>query len=113
MMETKNKVALNILQWLGGSKFLAMTGSKNLIYDNNSLNMNLVKNISKANNLRIEINDNDLYDVKFTKFTAPRLNKKNWTFTEGKTEVIHFSKNVFGSELQKVFKLVTGLDTNL
>ena len=38
-----------ILQQLGGNKFLAMTGAKNLVGDGNTLRMTLPRNGSKAN----------------------------------------------------------------
>ena len=50
-----NIVAMEILKQLGGNKFLAMTGAKNLAYDDNSLNMKLPKNMSQANYLKITL----------------------------------------------------------
>ena len=41
MIQDKSAVATTILQQLGGREFLIMTGSKNLVYDENSLRMRL------------------------------------------------------------------------
>lgn len=49
------KVADIILEQLGGSKFLAMTGANHLLSDGNTLRMNLPKNASKANRLWITL----------------------------------------------------------
>ena len=108
-----NTVANNILNQLGGNKFMAMTGAKNLTYDANSLNINLPKNISKANNLKIVLNGNDLYNVSFTKFSGGKMNLKTFEFTELKVKKIQEFDNVHAEDLQELFTSVTGFDTKL
>ena len=57
------KVADIILEQLGGNKFLAMTGAKNLLADGNTLRMTLPKNRSKANRLYITLDPDDTYTM--------------------------------------------------
>ena len=108
-----NTVENNILNQLGGNKFIAMTGAKNLTYDANSLNMNLPKNISKSNNMKIVLNVNDLYNVSFTKFSGGKMNLKTFTFSELKVKKIQEFENVHAEDLQSLFTSVTGFDTKL
>src|SRR5688572_12288544 len=72
LCQTKTKtnkmstVATEILQQLGGNKFIAMTGSKNLVADGNALQMHLTRNKIGAKFLRIEVTSMDLYTVTFS-----------------------------------------------
>ena len=90
-----------ILEQLGGNKFLAMTGSKNLVDMGNGLKMSLPKNQSKANGLEVTLNESDTYNMKFYKITGA-----NFTIKEE-------YQDIYASELQTVFTEVTGLDTHL
>lgn len=95
-----------ILSQLGGNKFLAMTGSKNLGYGwdksgNPYLSMSLARNRSKAQYLRITLNGSDLYDLVFMRFTGERL------------VTVAEKTDIYCDMLQMVFKGVTGLDTHL
>ena len=56
-----------ILNQLGGSRFTAMTGSKNFVALENGVRMDLAKNISGANRLEITVNGLDLYEIRFYK----------------------------------------------
>lgn len=106
-------VASEILKQLGNNKFLAMTGAKDLLSDENSLRMTLPKNQSKANRLKITLNDSDLYDIEFTKYTPSKMNLKTFTFTEEKVKVIKTFEGVFADQLQEIFTEVTGFYTSL
>lgn len=114
---TKITTAESILEWLGNNRFIAMTGCKNLVYDENSLSMNIPKirgNENKTNYLKIEYDNNqDLYKMTFRYFTAGRLNKRTWEWSEGKNEVIAEFENVFGDRMKSIFTSITGLDTTL
>ena len=110
---SNKQVAEIILEQLGGSKFMAMTGSKCLTYDNNTLNMILQKNESIANNVSITLESNDTYKIKFIKFTAGRLNKKTFLFSEPKIKTIAEYEGVYAEDLQKIFTKVTGFDCTL
>lgn len=99
--ESKN-IAAEILNQLGGRKFLAMTGAFNLMNDESALTMHLPKNEAKAKFLRIEININDTYNVIF------RKQGPNYTFPE----VAKF-EGVYADMLRKLFTQVTGFETSL
>ena len=75
---SNNIVAMEILKQLGGNRFLAMTGAKQLTYDDNSLNMKLSKNMSQANYLKITLNSLDTYDIRFYKVTGGKMNMKTF-----------------------------------
>jgi hypothetical protein len=108
-----NTVALNILKWLGGNKFLAMTGTTNLIYDNDFLSMKLKNNQSKTNKLEINLNNKDLYDIKFYKYIPLKFNSKTGKFSGDKIINVVAFKDVHGEDLQRIFTEVTGFDTHL
>lgn len=107
------KIADIILEQLGGNKFLAMTGANHLVSDGNTLRMNLPKNASKANRLRITLNADDTYTMNFFKFTAGRLNKKTFAWTEDKKIDVKEIKGVYCDMLQDIFTSVTGMYTHL
>lgn len=107
------EVAKTILQQLGGNRFAVMTGSKNFLSDGNTLRMSLAKNISKANRLEITLEADDTYTMRFYKYTAGRLDKKTFSWTEDKTIEVHKEKGVYCDMLQPVFTQVTGLYTHL
>jgi len=94
----KNIVAQTILEQLGGNKFLAMTGSKNLVGHEKTLTMKLTKNKISAKWLRITLNNNDLYKMEFI---------------GGDCSIKVVLDNVYGNMLQESFTNVTGLFTKL
>ena len=102
-MATANMtIATEILNQLGGNRFLVMTGSKNLVAMENGLRMNLSRNKAGAKWLSVKLNGLDLYDLDF--FTADKdLNIKS----KAKFE------NVYCDQLQSIFTQVTGLYTKL
>ena len=107
------KVAEIILEQLGGNKFIAMTGSKNFLSDGNKLRMTLAKNMSKANKLEITLDPDDTYTMRFYKYTAGRLNKKTFEFTEDKVTEIKTVSGVYCNMLQEIFTQTTGMYTAL
>lgn len=107
------KTATIILNQLGGQRFIAMTGAKNFVSDGDTLRMTLPKNMSKANRLYITLNGNDLYDMRFFRYTAGRLSKKTWTYTEDKITEIKTYSDVYCDQLQGLFTEVTGMYTRL
>lgn len=106
-------VANTILEQLGGNKFIAMTGAKNFLADGNTLRMTLPKNMSKANRLYITLEADDTYTMHFFKFTAGRLNKKTFEFTEDKVVEVRTINGVYFDMLQDLFTEVTGMYTHL
>ena len=101
-----------ILEQLGGQKFIAMTGCKNFVGDRNKLRMTIPKNMSKANRLDITL-VNDLYNMRFYKYTAPRLNKKTFEYVDEKIVEVELFEGVYADMLQELFTQVTGMYTRL
>lgn len=94
--------AKTILQQLGGNKFIAMTGAKNLVGDNDSLTMKIMRNKSKAQYLTIRLNSLDLYDMQFK------------SIDKGLNLIVRVEKNnIYCDDLQQIFTSVTGLNTRL
>lgn len=102
-----------IFEQLGGNRFLVMTGANHLMADGSTLRMQLPKNISGANRLYITLNENDLYTMRFFKYTAPRLNTKTFEFSKEKIKEIEIIDDVFCDMLQDIFTRVTGMYTHL
>jgi len=104
-----------ILQQLGGRRFTVMTGSKNFIFAKESeehpnpwLRMNLARNSSKCNRLKIYYNTGlDTYTMEFYKQT---ISKKDFDVKITHKEVF---ENVYCDQLQEIFTQKTGLYTSL
>ena len=94
-------VAKTILEQLGGKKFCAMTGAKNLVGDENSLSMRIGRNSSNSNYLKITLNSMDLYDMKFYRL---------WKFEE--KSVTEYN-NIYNDMLTDTFTAHTGMYTSL
>ena len=105
------EVAKEILNQLGGQKFIAMTGSKNFVGGNNSLSMHLTRNKLNAKYLKIEQNSLDLYDLTFStckKVLDPVLGIKVDAYVE-----IKVINNIYCDQLRSIFENETGLYTSL
>jgi hypothetical protein len=96
------KVAETILRQLGGNKFRAMTGAKNLAGDSKSLSMRIGRNKTSSNYLKITLNSMDTYDMKFS-----RVSPKG-----GERSVIEYN-GVFNDMLDDMFTAHTGMYTSL
>lgn len=97
-------IATEILNQLGGTKFIIMTGSKNLQYSKDDpyyLSMQLARNKSGAKYLTIRLNTLDLYDMTFMKIKDNKL-----------VNVAQHT-GIYHDMLQSIFTKVTGLDTHL
>lgn len=99
-MDNGKHIAETILAQLGGNRFLAMTGAKNLLHDAASLSFKL-PGIAKANYVKITLDPDDTYSVEFGKLRG--LTYKTITTLSG----------VYCDNLQSVFTAQTGLDTHL
>lgn len=95
------EVAKEILNQLGGNKFIVMTGAKNLLADSKSLTFKIMRNSKKITHLRIELNCLDTYDITF--YNIPRDKTINQYKVCG----------IYADQLQGVFTSNTGLDTHL
>ena len=93
-------VAQTILQQLGGSRFLAMTGARDLVSTEDSLSFRIPK-ANKVNRVTILLGDDDLYLVQF------------WSIRNLDARLIHESHFVFADNLRRTFTRYTGLETSL
>jgi len=100
-------VATIILQQLGGNKFIAMTGAKNLVSDGQSLNFKLPNNFAKKgiNFVKITLMPTDTYKMVFSKIT--------WKGYVPTVKPIQEYTDVYNDQLQTLFTEATGLDTHL
>ncbi len=110
-----NNVAEEILKQLGGRSFLIMTGAKNLCTTNgDNLIMTLPRNESGANRLEISLDyATDTYNMRFFKYSKPRINIKTGAFIEAKVKEIRSFSDVYCDMLQDIFTDVTGFDTHM
>ena len=104
--ESVNEARLDpkqLLQQLGGNKFIMMTGAKNLAVDKakNTLHMKIGRNAKGVNHLRIKLTGADLYDMEFLQVRA------------GKVKVKAKVKGIYADQLQKMFTKHTGMYTSL
>lgn len=98
----KMEIANTILEQLGGNKFIAMTGSHTFIADKKALIMTLTRNKARAKQLRIELNDKDLYDMTFYNV--------NQDFDH---EIVTRHEDAPAEIIQNLFTATTGLYTSL
>ena len=99
--ESGRNIAKTILQQLGGNKFIAMTGAKNLGFTNNGLQMKIGRNSKVITHVIISLKSTDTYDVEFIKMRG--VNRK----------VVKKLKGVYADQLGKIFTKFTGLRTRL
>ena len=110
-METAQQTARNkeiaetILIQLGGRKFMAMTGAKDLSFGPNGLQMRLPRNGSKANFLVISLNVMDLYNLSFE---SRKFSKGDFVLKVTKSYT-----DVYAEDLQRFFTEATGMYTSL
>lgn len=95
-------IATTILEQLGGNKFLAMTGAKNLLAHESALSFKLpMKTRDGSNYVKITLTAMDDYQMEF--LSVRGLSVKPKTVREG----------IFAESLRDVFTSVTGLRTSL
>ena len=92
-----------LLQQLGGNRFIMMVGAKNLAVDKsrNELHMKIGRNSKGVNFVRIKLSSMDLYDMEFLQVRA------------GKIKIKSKVKDVYADQLGKMFKKHTGLNVRL
>ena len=94
-------IAQIILQQLGGNRFLAMTGAKQLVDLGNGLQFSIPRGATnKANKVRIT-NIDDLYAVSF--YSVRGVN----------VVLLSAHEMIYGDRLAGLFTEQTGLDTRL
>lgn len=76
-MKTDKTVAIEILRQLGGNKFLAMTGARNLACDNNSMSFQLSQNMTRdrISHVKITLNAMDTYDIEYFNIRGTNIKK--------------------------------------
>ena len=97
------QVATTILQQLGGSKFIAMTGAKNLMSDENALQFKLPARFANygINFVIVKLDPSDTYTLEFYRYRGLDL------------KTIQTCSGIYYDQLQEVFTSVTGLDCSL
>ena len=96
------ETAKNILNQLGGNKFIAMTGANNLCSSGPDLSFSLPKFTGvSVNYIKIVLNSLDTYDIEFGRLWGTKY------------KTIKSLNNVYADQLRSVFTSVTGLDTSL
>ena len=103
MKEEYDFDANTLLQQLGGGKFIAMTGAKNLMVDQKekSLHMRIGKNSKGINHVKITLMPDDTYKMDFG-----RIRKLDY-------KVVRSVTGLYAEALRDVFTEVTGLYTSL
>ena len=100
-------IAQTILMQLGGRRFVAFTGSRQLTDMGNGLRMNLARNKTSANRLDIIYDGGtDLYNLRFYRKT---FSKKTF---DVKVKDIAKYEGIYFDRLQSLFTEVTGLRTH-
>jgi hypothetical protein len=94
------QVANTILAQLGGNKFLAMTGAKNLVGSDDTLSFRIPAS-NGINHVSVTLDCNDTYRVTFGKFAKLEL------------RIVHTQGDVYADQLQTLFTDQTGLLTRL
>lgn len=90
-------VAQTILSQLGGSVFVAMTGAKNFVGSEDGVSMKIGKNAKGVTHVKITLNAQDTYDVKYYAVRGMKLTTKAE------------SNGIYADMLQKDFEANTGL----
>ena len=101
LSENKRQIAQTILKQLGGRRFIAMTGAKNIGFTNKGLSMKIGKNAKGITHVVVDYDrGKDLYDMEFVKIRGTKRTGKK-------------VKSVYADDLKTIFKGYTGLRTSL
>lgn len=92
-----------ILSQLGGNKFLAMTGAKNLISSGDDTLYFFIPLSNGINRVSITLDVNDTYRVTFSKYRPRKFD----------SVIVHTQGDVYADQLRAVFTNQTGLETSL
>lgn len=102
MALSNEQIARIILEQLGGSRFLAMTGAKNLMHGDATLSMHIPLS-NGINRVSITLDIDDTYRVTFSKYNARKMD----------VTIVHTQSTVYNDQLQELFTNQTGLATRL
>lgn len=96
------QIAKEILSQLGGNKFVAMTGAKNLAHGPDYLSFKIGKNSGGVTHVKIRLDKGkDLYDMTFYKVRGAEM------------KTLKDIKGVQVGDMAKIFTDTTGLHTSL
>ena len=102
LTESGAQIAKTILKQLGGNKFIAMTGAKNLGHTNKGLQMKIGRNAKGVTHVIIDLDrGKDLYDIEFVKVRGT------------KRTTVKKLKGIYADQLGKIFTQYTGLHIRL
>ena len=102
LTESGAQIAKTILKQLGGNKFIAMTGAKNLGHTNKGLQMKIGRNAKGVTHVIIDLDKGkDLYDIEFVKVRGT------------KRTTVKKLKGIYADQLGEVFTRYTGLRIRL
>jgi len=95
--------ANTVLEQLGGSKFIAMTGAKDFTRDDakQEIGFRIGRNNKSVNYVRITLTPNDTYDMEFLGIRKLELKLRSK------------ATDVYADQLQAIFTEHTGMDTHL
>jgi hypothetical protein len=98
---TNLQIANTIIEQLGGSQFIVMTGSKDLVGREDGLSFRIGRNAKGISHIRITLEVTDTYTVEFFKW------RKLEMISRGDVSA------VYADQLRKVIESRTGLITSL
>ena len=102
IQESGKQIAKTILQQLGGNKFIAMTGAKNLGFTDKGLQMKIGRNSKGVTHVIIELDrGKDLYNIEFVQVR------------KFKRKTIKKLKGIYADQLGEIFTRYTGLRIRL
>ena len=102
IQEGGKQIAKTILQQLGGNKFIAMTGAKNLGFTDKGLQMKIGRNAKGVTHVIIDLDrGKDLYDIEFVKVRGT------------KRTTVKKLKGIYADQLGEIFTRYTGLRIRL
>jgi hypothetical protein len=90
-----------ILEQLGGSRFITMTGAKNLMAGERTLSFRIPKS-NGINHVAITLDVDDTYRVTFNRIIGTKP-----------VVIVHTQSTVYADQLQELFTNQTGLATRL
>lgn len=103
-IKSNPEVATTILNQLGGQRFVAMVGAKDMGYSSNSISMKIMRNAKKVTHVTITYDHaKDLYNIKFSNWNARKFDFTTLKEIEG----------VYCDQLKEIFESNTGLYTSL
>jgi hypothetical protein len=104
--KTKLSIPKEIMRQLGGNRFVAMTGAKNIAGDRDSLSFRLPKAKGGINYVNIKLTPMDTYKVTFGRIT---MGAKRGYSNKVKAEY----DDIYVDRLRSIFEKETGLRTSL